>query len=53
MPDATAAAPAEETTRQGYHLLHWTQAGMVFWAASDLNTDELKQFALLIQSRVH
>jgi anti-sigma factor RsiW len=31
-------------TSQGYHLLHWTQAGMTFWAVSDLNDRELMEF---------
>jgi anti-sigma factor RsiW len=35
--------------RQGYNLLHWSQSGMVFWAASDLNYRELTGFANLIQ----
>jgi len=34
--------------RQGYNLLHWTQSGMTFWAASDLNYSELQEFAKLI-----
>jgi anti-sigma factor RsiW len=32
------------TSRQGYHLLHWTGEGMTFWAISDLNPDELEHF---------
>ncbi len=35
--------------RQGYNLLHWTQSGMIFWAASDLNNTELQEFVKLIQ----
>jgi len=31
-------------TRQGYNLLHWARGGMEFWAVSDLNEAELKQF---------
>ena len=30
--------------RQGYHLIHWSNAGMVFWAVSDLNETELMEF---------
>lgn len=40
---------APEFTRQGYHLLHWTRAGMTYWAVSDLSTDELREFARLQQ----
>jgi anti-sigma factor RsiW len=35
---------------QGYHLVQWSQAGMTWWAVSDLNADELQQFAELIRS---
>jgi len=44
-PDRSLTA----ATRQGYHLLHWTQDGMSHWAVSDLNEEELKQFAGLLQ----
>lgn len=36
--------------RQGYHLLHWARGGMEFWAISDLNEAELKQFAAEISA---
>ena len=39
-----------EADRQGYHLLHWDNGGMVYWAVSDLNTAELKQFADLVKA---
>jgi anti-sigma factor RsiW len=41
-----AAAPIAETseTRNGYHLQSWSGNGMVFWAVSDLNEAELRQF---------
>ncbi len=29
---------------QGYHLIHWAEAGMTFWAVSDLNEQELMEF---------
>jgi anti-sigma factor RsiW len=35
--------------RQGYNLLHWTNAGMNYWAISDLNGVELHEFARLLQ----
>jgi len=38
------AKPALVPTRQGYHLIHWSEAGMVFWAVSDLNEKELMEF---------
>jgi anti-sigma factor RsiW len=36
---ATSVAPG-----QGYNLIHWSAAGMVFWAVSDLNEKELMEF---------
>ncbi|HEY2712756.1 MAG TPA: anti-sigma factor [Chthoniobacterales bacterium] len=33
------------STRRGYNLLHWTQNGMDYWAVSDLNAAELREFA--------
>lgn len=38
--------------RQGYNLLHWSKAGMTYWAISDLNQAELQEFARHIQAQV-
>ena len=38
----------ELVTRRGYNLLHWTQGEMEYWAVSDLNQNELRQFADLL-----
>jgi anti-sigma factor (TIGR02949 family) len=35
---------------QGYNLIRWTDAGMTFWAVSDLNVKELQQFVALFRS---
>ena len=32
-------------TRRGYNLIHWTHGEMDYWAVSDLNAEELHQFA--------
>jgi mycothiol system anti-sigma-R factor len=52
-PAGRAGMPAAEQlsgrTRQGYHMLAWTRGGMTRWAISDLNLDELHQFAGLEQ----
>lgn len=32
-------------TRQGYNLTHWVSDGMTYWAISDLDADELRDFA--------
>ena len=37
------------SVRQGYNLIHWTNAGMNFWAISDLNLPELQEFARDLQ----
>jgi anti-sigma factor RsiW len=44
-----APAPEQQTesTNNGYHLICWTQAGMKYCAASDLNDAELRQFVEL------
>jgi anti-sigma factor RsiW len=34
-------------SNQGYNLVHFSRADMVFWAISDLNPEELKAFAAL------
>src|SRR5262249_46458652 len=43
--------PMKVVSRQGYHLLHWTQSGMTHWAVSDLNAHELQEFAHLIEQQ--
>lgn len=51
-PSANAQSNGTQTlTRQGYHLIYWTQAGMAFWAVSDLNEAELQTFVQLIQNQ--
>ena len=44
---STGGRPA--TTRQGYHLLHWTTPAYSYWVASDLGLPELRDFAALLQ----
>ena len=49
-PSSSGQAPAPaRITERGYHLLHWSQAGMTFWAVSDLNEKELEEFERLIR----
>jgi anti-sigma factor RsiW len=46
----SAEPTAEATlTRNGYHLQSWSGNGMTFWAVSDLNETELRQFATLYE----
>jgi anti-sigma factor RsiW len=35
---------------EGFHLLQWRTGGAVFWAVSDLNPAELREFAMLIRA---
>lgn len=46
-PDSSP--PDERSARtlsaHGYNLVHWSDAGMQFWAISDLNAEELATFA--------
>lgn len=44
-----SALPAGKASRDGYNVIHWTAAGMNFWAVSDVNTQELDEFARLLQ----
>jgi mycothiol system anti-sigma-R factor len=44
-PKARNATPMRTLSKHGYHLLHWTDAGMTFWAISDLNPAEITTFA--------
>ena len=44
-PATPGSSTSEETTaRRGYNMIRWTNAGMTFWAVSDLNSGELHDF---------
>ena len=45
--DSSVPAAEGSTLKQGYNVVHWNRSGMTYWAVSDLNLDELKQFAQL------
>jgi mycothiol system anti-sigma-R factor len=48
-PDSAGAdAPPRAVSHQGYNLVHFKREGMVFWAVSDLNAEELKAFTALL-----
>ena len=40
-PDSQVALESTE----GYHVAEWTRSGMRYWAVSDVNPEELQQFA--------
>jgi anti-sigma factor RsiW len=48
-------APPRTLTRQGYHLAHWIEGGMVYWAVSDVDPHELQHLVAILQteSRPH
>lgn len=39
-----------ERQERGYRILYWSKDGMQYWVVSDLNQQELEQFAALIKS---
>jgi anti-sigma factor RsiW len=46
-PDAAARA----VNVRGFHLLHWVHSGRAYWAVSDLNEEELREFVRLFQEQ--
>ncbi len=40
-----AAASMRASSKQRFNMLYWTDAGMTFWAISDLNPADIKTFA--------
>jgi anti-sigma factor RsiW len=49
---STATDGRPELDRNGYHVVHWNISGMSWWAVSDLNLDELRQFENLFRPPV-
>jgi anti-sigma factor RsiW len=45
----SAPTAAVEQTRNGYHVESWYADGMTFWAVSDLNEAELREFVRLFR----
>jgi len=45
---AAGRAGLTATSLQGFHTVHWTQAGMTWWAVSDVAADRLRRFAELL-----
>jgi anti-sigma factor RsiW len=37
-------------TRRGYNVFSWINSGMKYWAVSDLNATELREFAELVRA---
>lgn len=52
-PDASGSNGAPHTAmRQGFHLLRWSQDGMQYVAVSDINPQDLAQFAGMLRQKV-
>lgn len=49
MPTSEADGIRTATSRNGYNILHWSAHGFAFWAVSDLNAAELRDFQALIE----
>ena len=46
---ADAASSPEAWAIRGFHVRHWTHAGMSYWAVSDVNDTELDQFVRALE----
>jgi anti-sigma factor RsiW len=44
-PTASGATETQEEARRGYHIIKWTRQGMAFYAVSDVNASDLKEFS--------
>jgi anti-sigma factor (TIGR02949 family) len=52
-PDKTRRdAPQQIVSRQGYQLIHWTEAGMCYWVISDMNIQDLSEFKRLLVTQI-
>jgi anti-sigma factor RsiW len=43
--DKAATASMQASSKQGFNMLHWSDAGLTYWAISDLNPTDIKKFA--------
>jgi anti-sigma factor RsiW len=49
-PEDGGETPVRTASQRGYHLCHWrTKDGLACWAVSDLNAEELNEFAALVR----
>jgi len=46
---AAVVRPSDARTIRGFHVRHWTQSSMSYWAVSDVNDTELDQFVRALQ----
>ena len=50
-PTSSESPTGLPQSRQGFNIATWADAGMQFWAVSDISADELKTFAQLLRSK--
>jgi len=48
-PSTGRDTAASTSTDRGYNLVHWTDYGMTYWAASDVSAPDLQTFAGLVE----
>jgi anti-sigma factor RsiW len=46
---STEEKAVQVLARQGFHIRHWQRDGMIYWAISDLNDQDLDEFVRLFQ----
>ena len=51
-PSTDKPGGLQSSTYNGYHLFHWNQSGMTFWAVSDVETTQLQTFVQLFQNSI-
>lgn len=49
LPTGDGNSAVSASVDDGFNVLHWTKDGMSFWAVSDLNAAELKDFETLLR----
>ena len=49
-PDRSGGAGIEQV--QGFNIWHWTRSDLGFWAASDINAEELQEFGDKFEAEV-
>jgi len=50
-PDSGADGRERSLSRHGFQVIRWSQAGMIYWAVSDLNAADLGELVALIRER--
>ncbi|MFC3110635.1 anti-sigma factor family protein [Undibacterium arcticum] len=49
-PNVAYRKAAQQWSRQGYHLIHWENGNMSYWAISDAGMRDLENFAQLLRT---